>query len=57
MEQLSSATAEKHRLEDTICRLKSEALASATSLSDVMELVEKEKATAVSLQCTVLCHT
>ena len=48
MEQVSSATAEKHRLEDTICRLKSEAMASATSLSDTLEQLEREKEATVS---------
>ncbi|CAI8056927.1 Rho-associated protein kinase 2, partial [Geodia barretti] len=48
MEQVSSTTAEKHRLEDTICRLKSEAMASATSVSEAMELLEREKETAAA---------
>ena len=52
MEQVSSTTAEKHRLEDTICRLKSEAMASATSVSEAMELLEREKETAVSTHYT-----
>ena len=53
MEQVSSTTAEKHRLEDTICRMKSEAMASATSVSEAMELLEREKETTVSAHTTV----
>jgi chromosome segregation ATPase len=43
--QVSETTAEKHRLEDTICRLKSEGMASATSLKEALEQLEKEKKT------------
>ena len=48
MEQVSNTTADKHRLEDTICRLKSETLASATALNEASEQLEKEKQTTVS---------
>ena len=44
---MSETTAEKHRLEDTICRLKSEGMASATSLKEALEQLEKEKKTTV----------
>lgn len=54
MQQVSTTTAEKHRLEDTICRLKTEALASATSLSDTLEQLEREKKAAVSDYATAI---
>ena len=50
--QVSETTAEKHRLEDTICRLKSEGMASAASLKEALEQLEKEKETTV---CVVSC--
>ena len=48
MEVVSSTTAEKHRLEDTICRMKSEAMASSAALSETLEQLEREKEAAVS---------
>ena len=49
LEQVSTTTVKKHRLEDTICRLKSEAVGTATSLSEAFEQLEKEKQTTVGL--------
>lgn len=46
--QVSEVTAEKHRLKDTIFRLKSERIASSTSLTEALDQLEKEKAAAVS---------
>ena len=56
MEQVAMTTAEKHRLEDTICRLKSEAMVSATSLSETQEQLEREKQATVShlMSCDVV---
>ena len=48
LSEVSEITSEKHRLEDTIYRLKSEGMASRTSLKEAMEQLEKEKAAAVS---------
>lgn len=48
LSQVSETTAEKHRLEDTIYRLRSEGEASSTSLTEALEQLEEEKAAAVS---------
>ena len=46
--QVSETTAEKHRLEDTVYRLKSEGMASSASLKEALEQLEKEKSATVS---------
>ena len=48
LSQVSELTSEKHRLEDTIYRLKSEAVTSSTNLSEALEQLEKEKTATVS---------
>ena len=54
--QVSETTAEKHHLEDTICRLKSEGIASAASLKEALEQLEKEKETMVCVaSCDMSC--
>ena len=53
MDQVSNRTIEKRRLEDTICRLKSEAMASVSSFNETLEQLEKEKQITVS---HVTCH-
>lgn len=48
MSQVSELTSERHRLEDTIYRLKREAVTSSTSLTEALEQLDKEKTAAVS---------